>query len=122
MRCLGGLQIRCQGVRFPLVAPRENMTEEEQRLAWVAKYNDWKKTQKTLYMDYEHIHQNHDGTVLLLVRTGDHDVKVGDVMGGAKVLKCEAYGKVLDRLCCGMTGGITVDKMPYLTVEESYRE
>jgi hypothetical protein len=42
-------------------------------------------------------------------------------MGGAKVLKTEAYGKDLDGLGPGMTGAVWLNRMPIFIVEESYQ-
>ena len=84
------------------------------------KYNEWKKTQKTLYISLSDLKWMPDGSTLILVRAGDHGVKVGDVMGGAKVLKCMAYGKEFDNLDAGMTGEVTFDRVPTFTIEETY--
>lgn len=94
------------------------MTEEE-RLAFKEKYEEWKKTQK--YFIVEQLVWAEHG-VKMVIRNGDYTVNVGDIMGGAKVLECEAYQKRLDCLGDGMTGVVTLDRMPCFEVRESYRE
>jgi hypothetical protein len=96
------------------------MTEEE-RKEFRAKYDDWKKTRKYVIVNFDAIEQLPDGRALLLVRTGEYGIKVGDLMGGAKVLKTEAYGKDLDGLGPGMTGAVWLNRMPIFIVEESYQ-
>ena len=86
------------------------------------KYLEWKKGAAELVVDYEHVFPQQDGTVILHVRNGDRDLRVGAWVGGQEVLKVEAYQKELDRLPGGWTGIVTLAGMPGFTVEETYPE
>lgn len=85
-----------------------------------AKYEEWKNNRKRLLVEYDSIIKCPNGEVIMSIRADEGGVAVGDIMGNAKVLKTEAYGKSLDKLCSGMTGAVTFDKMPYLNVEETF--
>jgi hypothetical protein len=90
----------------------KEMTQEE--------YNEWKKTQKEFLVEFDWIKKLDDGKVQMAIRNGDRDFRVGDFFGGAIVLKFEAYQQELEVCGRGMTGLVTLSKMPYLNVMETW--
>lgn len=83
-------------------------------------YKEWKKTQKEFLVDFDWIQKLEDGTVQMVIRNGDREFKVGDFFGGAVVLKFEAYQKELEACPAGWTGMVTLSKMPYFNVMETW--
>ena len=84
-------------------------------------YQMWKNTRKEFFpVEFHNIRV--DGKVEMPVRVGDHSIRIGDCMGGATVLRIQAYGKELEETGAGLTCWLTLDRMPYFTVLESYQE
>jgi hypothetical protein len=69
----------------------------------------------------ESIQYNASG-VDLIVRNCEHEVRLGDLFGYARVTDIQAYGKHLEMLGQGMTGCVTLNRWPSLIVESVVEE
>ena len=57
--------------------------------------------------------------VVIAIRNDNKVFRLGDIYGGARVIKIEAYGKELEECGEGMTAAITFDRMPGFSIVES---
>lgn len=70
-------------------------------------------------VSYERIFPQPDGTVIMHVRNCDLNINIGDKFGGKTIIRLEAYRKELDFFSPGLTGSVTLDGMPMLSVHKS---
>jgi hypothetical protein len=80
-------------------------------------FGEWWQTQKN-YFIAEHHKKLPDGRTIFTIRNAHKTIKLGDWYGGAKVLAIEAYGKQLENLGEGMTGLLTLSRMPMFVVHQ----
>jgi hypothetical protein len=81
-------------------------------------YEKWYKTRKEILPEI--FAWGMDGKEITIpIRNCEQKIKVGEVFGGAEILKIEAYGKSLDYVGEGITCLITFSRMPGFTIVES---
>ena len=57
--------------------------------------------------------------VVIAIRNDNKPFRLGDIYGGARVIKIEAYGKELEECGEGMTAAVTFNRIPCFSIVES---
>lgn len=83
-------------------------------------YKKWQATRRQIGI--HDVKELEDGKFLCCIRNYDHEIRLGDYFGLAKILKLEAYQRQMDFISPGMTGYVTFSRFPLMEVSEDHPE
>lgn len=77
---------------------------------------------KECYFDFGQLHIISANKIEIFVRNGERELRVGECIGGRRIIHIEHHNRELDYLGPGMLGKIRLNGMPLLTIGGPHEE
>ncbi len=75
---------------------------------------------KECHFDFGQLHIISSHNVQIYVRNGDRELRVGEIIGGRRIVQIRHHNREMDYLGPQMEGKIRLDGMPLLTIAGPY--